>query len=448
MKIYDTLSRKIKSLNIQKDRQTKLFVCGPTVYDFSHLGHAKTYTQFDFIVKYLRHLGLDVYYLQNITDIDDKIIARANDRGENWQNIARRYEEIYQQDMRNLHNTAVTEYARATDHINEIVSQIQRLLDIGFAYRTSDSIYYEISKFPAYGQLSKRTETEKDDAVSRIDESNEKRGWNDFCLWKNSKPDEPSWDTDLGPGRPGWHIEDTAITEKYFGSQYDMHGGAIDLIFPHHEAEIAQMEALSGQRPLVNFWLHTGFLNINAAKMSKSLGNFKTIRDALKEYDYRVLRYLFISSHYRAAIDFSDSLLDQARQSLERIDEFTFRVDENYDDKENKPSLKKLKENIDESLKNDFNTSQALAYLFDFIKSRQSKKTGKNTWELFKSINTYLDFITLDFEIHDKKIQTLIKEREKHRKDKDFARADAIRDQLIKMGVKIYDTDQGTKYRT
>jgi cysteinyl-tRNA synthetase len=450
IKIYSTMSRKVSELTPMEEGKIKFFVCGPTVYDFPHLGHAKTYTQFDFIVKYLRWRGFEVNYLVNITDIDDKIIQRAKDRNIGWRELADEFEKIYKDDMAALHNTAVTKYARATDYIENIVSQVQRMLDKGLAYCTPDnSIYFEIAKFGGYGKLSGRTELRKDDGVSRIDNSDQKRGWNDFCLWKASKEGEPSWDTPLGKGRPGWHIEDTAITETEFGPQYDIHGGAIDLIFPHHEAEITQMESVSGKEPLVRYWMHTGFLNIGSEKMSKSLGNFKTIRDILKAYDYRVLRYLFIGNHYRAAIDFSEAALEQAKNSLARIDEFIFnKVDVNFDDAADEAAVEEAKAKFHEALANDLNTPQAFAVLFEFIRAQNMKeKSGRRTFEFLSQINSFMDFMKFDQEKSDAFIEALIAERNAARAAKDFAKSDEIRDRLLAMGVKIYDSKEGTKYR-
>jgi len=448
--IYSTMTRKVTELVPMEAGKIKFFVCGPTVYDFPHLGHAKTYTQFDFIVKYLRWIGFEVNYLQNITDLDDKIIKRSADRNIDWRDLTAEFEKIYIDDMAALHNTAVTKYARATDYIENIVNQTQRMLDKGLAYRTPDgSIYFEIAKFGDYGKLSGRTELKENDSVSRIDTDDQKKGWNDFCLWKASKENEPSWDTPLGKGRPGWHIEDTAITEVEFGPHYDIHGGAIDLIFPHHEAEITQMESIAGA-PLVRYWMHTGFLNINSVKMSKSLGNFKTIRDILKAYDYRTLRYFFISNHYRAAMDFNDAALEQAKNSLSRIDEFIFnKVDVNFDDAVDEAAIEEAKAKFHEALSSDLNTPQAFAVLFDFIRSQNMKeKSGRRTFEFLSQINSFADFMKFDQTKSDAFIESLIAERNAARAAKNFSKSDQIRDRLLSMGVKIYDTKEGTKYRT
>ncbi len=332
LKVYNTLSRKKEILKPRAPRQTrgkqkiKLFVCGPTVYDAAHIGHARTYIAFDVIVKYLRQNGYNVFYLQNITDIDDKIINRAKEKNIAPEKLARRFEKEYLDDIKSLKINGVTKYARATDHIKEIIGQVTRLIKKGCAYKIEDGIYYDISKFKGYGKLSKRTILQAEDGVSRIDESKDKKNKGDFCLWKLSKPGEPSWPSPWGKGRPGWHIEDTAITEKYFGPQYDIHGGGRDLIFPHHEAEIAQMEAISGKSPLVKYWLHSGFLTVNGQKMAKSLGNFITIRDFLKENSARFLRFLVVKAHYRSPIDYNEKLILQTKRGLEKIDEFIEKI--------------------------------------------------------------------------------------------------------------------------
>lgn len=448
LRVYNTISKSVETFEPLRAERVNFFVCGPTVYDYSHLGHAKTYTQFDFIVKYLRWRGFPVFYLQNITDLDDKIIKRAQEKGMGWQALAREFEDAYKQDMLALHNTAVNQFARATDYIEQIITQVQTLVDKGYAYQTSDGVYFEISKFPDYGKLSGRTDVAAEDSVSRIDESQEKRGWNDFCLWKASKPGEPSWPSPFGTGRPGWHIEDTAITESIFGPQYDMHGGAIDLIFPHHEAEIAQMESASGKRPLVRYWLHTGFLNINAMKMSKSLGNFKTIRDVLGMHDYRTLRFFFIGSHYRTTIEFNEAVLEQAKNSIKRIEEFTFNIDPAYDDVEAEGDIAELKSKVIEALDEDFNTPRAFAALFDFIRNQNARgKSGRRVREILHELNQFLEIMNFEEDTLDAEIQALIDQRQTFRAAKDFKKSDEIRDKLTEMGIQVYDTKEGVRWR-
>lgn len=452
LRIYNTLTGEKDNFEPITGKKVNVFVCGPTVYDFSHLGHAKTYTQFDFIVRYLKYSGYEVTYLQNITDIDDRIITRSRESNVNWKELAEKFETIYREDMESLGNTSVDRYARATDHIDQIIEQVNTLLEKGVAYKAEDGIYYEVATFPEYGKLSKRTTLREEDSVSRIDASSCKRGWNDFCLWKARKEGEPYWDSVLGPGRPGWHIEDTAITETFFGPQYDIHGGAIDLIFPHHECEIAQMEAASGKEPLVRYWMHTGFLNINSEKMSKSKGNFKTIRETLKEIDFRIIRYYLLSSHYRATVDLGMEGIEHARNSLNRVREFLFDVDVNHDDHELEPEIAKVRGQIKEALDNDFNTPECFAHIFTFIKdlNRSGNKKGKRVRKLFTDLNfIFGDIFQLDSDtaMNSEEIEKLIEERENYRQAKDYAQADQIRDQLLEKGIQIYDSPEGVRWR-
>ncbi|MEK7087598.1 MAG: cysteine--tRNA ligase, partial [Patescibacteria group bacterium] len=291
MRLLNTLTNQKEEFKPLKNRQVGIFVCGPTVYDYSHIGHARTYVIFDAIAKYLKYKGYKVKFVMNITDIDDKIIDRAKEEGKTWKEAAEFYEKEFMNDIENLSIDSVDEFARATEHIPQIIKQIKALIEKDYAYQTEDGIYFDISRFGDYGKLAKRTIEQAEDAISRIDESVKKKNKGDFALWRFSKPDEPSWPSPWLAGRPGWHIEDTAISEKYLGQQYDIHCGAQDLIFPHHEAEIAQQEAVSGRKPFVKYWLHSGFVTINGRKMSKSLKNFITIRDILKKYSAEALRF-------------------------------------------------------------------------------------------------------------------------------------------------------------
>jgi cysteinyl-tRNA synthetase len=291
IKVYNTLSGKKELLKPLKGKKINLFVCGPTVYGFMHIGNARTAIIFDCFAKYLKSQGYDVFYLQNITDIDDKIIQRAREKGVPVKDLAEAFLKEYLKDMTALHVNSVKKYAKATSYIKQIIDQIKRLQTKGFAYTLDDGIYFDISKVKDYGKLSHRTALQAEDSVSRIDYSKNKKNRGDFALWKFESPDEPSWPAPFGAGRPGWHIEDTAITEKFFGAQYDIHGGGRDLIFPHHEAEITQMEAVSGKKPMAAYWMHAGFLTMNGQKMSKSLDNFITISDFLNRYPYQQLRF-------------------------------------------------------------------------------------------------------------------------------------------------------------
>ena len=329
MEIYNTLTRKKGAFEPRKDLPTgqagkkiNMFVCGPTVYDYIHIGNARTFVVFDVVAKYLRYRGYDVNYIQNITDIDNKIIERAQKEGVDSLEYAKKYSDIFKEDMQALGVTS-PEYKNATDHIPEVIKQVQTLLDKGNAYIIeNDGIYFDLSTFPDYGKLSGRTASMADDAVSRIDDSTKKRNRGDFALWKFSQEGDPSWPAPFGDGRPGWHIEDTAITEKYFGPQYDIHGGGQDLIFPHHEAEIAQQESASGLKPFVRYWMHAGFLVNKSEKMSKSTGNFQTARELLKKYSKEVLRFYLLSNHYHSPLDYSETTMGQFQAAVQRIIEF------------------------------------------------------------------------------------------------------------------------------
>jgi len=328
IKIFNTLTKKKDLIKPIKAKKINLFVCGPTVYDFSHIGHGRFAVVFDAFVKYLRFTGLDVYYLQNITDVDDKIIQRAREREVPVKDLAKAFEKEYLKDVKALGVNAVTKYAKATNYIKEIISQVQRLEKKGVAYKIdNDGIYFNIAKFKNYGKLSRRTVGGAQDATSRIDYSVQKKNRGDFCLWKFTQQEgEPSWNSPWGKGRPGWHIEDTAITEKFFGPQYDMHGGAIDLIFPHHEAEISQMETISGKKPLVKYWMHIGFLTVNGQKMSKSLGNFIMISDFLKRFTKEQARFLISKNLWSSPLDFSASAMVEVKVALEKIEEFIRKI--------------------------------------------------------------------------------------------------------------------------
>jgi cysteinyl-tRNA synthetase len=374
MKIQNTMTGKKENFQPIHNNRINLFVCGPTVYDDSHIGHARTYIAFDVVARYLNYKGFSVFYLQNITDVDDKIIQRAAETGVSPRSLARKFEQRYLEDMRALGSTNVNYYARATEHIPEIISQIERLSELGFAYETETGIYFDESRFGGFGKLSHQGA--EDLEKHRIEPDSTKRNPGDFSLWKKRQDgEEVTWDSPWGKGRPGWHIEDTAITENYFGAQYDIHGGAMDLIFPHHEAEIAQMEAASGKKPLVRYWMHTGFLNVMGEKMAKSLGNFTTIRDMLREYEADAFRFFVLLAHYRSPIDFSEKALEQARKSLERIRQAAKIIEEQLEKaaessapEQMDPVVALARAKFLESMDNDFNTPYALRAVFDLVR--------------------------------------------------------------------------------
>jgi len=462
MKIFSTLSQKKEIINPIKNKKINLFVCGPTVYDYSHIGHARNYIAFDCFVKYLRSKKINVFYLQNITDIDDKIIARARERGVTPKDLAIAFEKEYLKDMKRIGVNSVSKYARATAHIKEIITQVKKLQEKGFAYTIDgDGIYYDISKFKNYGKLSGRTILQAEDAVSRIDYSKDKKNRGDFCLWKfNQDSSEPSWTAPFGKGRPGWHIEDTAITEKFFGSQYDIHGAGRDLIFPHHEAEIAQMEAISGKRPMAKYWMHVGFLTVNGQKMSKSLNNFIIITDILNRCSVANLRFLVIKNLWRSPVDFSESGLMEIKSLSEKIEEFlrrlkalkNIKIDRRQQSK-NQKIIKDAKTNFYNELDDDFNTPKAFAVLFEFMKTINqflddnilSKKESSEIYKFFEDINKIFGIIDYKRvnQIIPIKIKKLAKDREKFRKNQEWEKADEARKEIEKQGYVIEDKKDG-----
>ncbi|MBI2676963.1 MAG: cysteine--tRNA ligase [Candidatus Yanofskybacteria bacterium] len=457
MQIYNSLTRQKEEFVPRQGKKVNMFVCGPTVYDYSHIGHARTYISFDVIAKYLKYKGYRVKYLQNITDIEDKIIAKAKQENKEPLTLAKEFEKAYYQDVKSLGITSVYKYAPATKYIKQIVSQVKRLKEKGFAYEIpSDGFYFDLKKFPEYGKLSGRTTESAEDAVSRIDESVNKKNKGDFNLWKFSKPGEPKWKTELGEGRPGWHIEDTAITEKHFGEQYDLHGGARDLIFPHHEAEIAQMESISGKKPFVKYWLHTGFLTINGQKMSKSLGNFITIRDTLKKYSAEALRFLVLSTHYRSPIDYREEAIKSSWAGIQRIEEFLRklsnirRLEVQLLSGAGEILLETRKEFL-EAMDDDFNTPQAIAAIFKMIKelnpllaeNKVDKKSAKKIKKLFEEFNNILGIIPRKTKKTPNEILDMIDTREKLRRDKRYSEADDLRRQISSKGYQIEDTEHG-----
>lgn len=460
LRLHNTLTKKVEEFTPRESGKVSLFVCGPTVYDLSHLGHAKTYIQMDVLARVIKQNDYELFYLQNITDIDDKIIARSQEKNIDWKDLGSQFQDEYIKDMTSLNNTSVTEYAKATDYIDAITNQIQTLIEKRHAYTIdNDGIYFEISTFPDYGKLSGRSEVKKDDAQTRIDESDNKRGWNDFCLWKFSKADEPVWDAEFGAGRPGWHIEDTAITEHFFGPQYDIHGGAVDLIFPHHEAEITQMESISGKVPMVRYWVHTGFLNIDSEKMAKSTGNFYTIREVLdKGYGPMAIRLFMLQSHYRSAINFSFDNLDAAANrlhnwrnvaALRHQTHDTLRDDNEKSTDERSVSLYASAHALTEALNDDINTPAALTIIDEAFSLLNSKRLDDiHQHALIQLLETIDDVLGLELINNTKDIsddaKRLILERQHARDNKDWGKSDMVRDELLKSGIALRDSAYGT----
>ena len=432
-----------------------MFVCGPTVYDYPHIGHARTYVMFDILAKWFGHSGFKVKYIQNITDIDDKIIKRSSEEGVSFDKLARKFEKEYLRTMKMLGISSVSKYVRASDKIKNIINQIKVLMEKGFAYQIEDGIYFDISKFQDYGKLSGRTTQQAEDGVSRIDESINKKNKGDFALWKLSKSGEPAWKSPWGIGRPGWHIEDTAITEEYLGQQYDIHCGGLDLMFPHHEAEIAQQESASDKKPFVKYWLHSGLLTMNGNKMSKSLGNFVTITDVLKKYPPKALRMFFLSAHYRSPIDYKEEYLKQSEATIQRIEEFKNKlknIKSGVEDKEMNSIIEESKNNFENALNDDLNTPQALASVFELIKKINplidsgniKKKSAKKILKFLEDTNRIFGISVKDGYKIPKEIKKLSDQREKFRQEKRFSEADDLRSQITQKGYSVDDTQFGS----
>ena len=448
MEIYSTLTRDKEDFKTINQNRVNLFVCGPTVYDDAHIGHGRTYISFDTIKRYLEFKGYAVFYIQNITDVDDKIINRSKESGIPASDIARMFEKRYIEDMNKLNVTGVNLFARATDHMGEIIDQIDRLINKGFAYETDDGVYFEINKFEEFGKLSNRN-VEELESHREIAETS-KKNHQDFALWKKREgADEPTWSSPWGDGRPGWHIEDTAITEYYFGEQYDVHGGGLDLIFPHHEAEITQMEAVSGKSPMVRYWLHTGFLNVNGEKMSKSLHNFITIRDLLKDYEADTFRFFVLSTHYRSPIDFSKDSLHQSEKSLDRIRKYYELLDVDVEDEEyDCEFLLKHENSFFDSMDDDFNTPKAIAAIFRLIndtKNQLDDFSDDDKRAIKSFLNDVSDILGVSFEIQnvntgsDDLLNLVSEVRSELRANKQYDLSDKIRDKLQDLGYEIND---------
>lgn len=466
LRVYNTLSRRKEVFNPIHGNRVYMFVCGPTTYDLSHLGHARTYVAYDIIARYLRYKGYSLFYVMNITDVDDKIIKRAESLGRDPLELAREYERYFYEDMAALGIESVNLFARASEHIPEIIDLVKVLIEKGYAYETETGVYYDITKFEDLGALSHQNLEEL--KKHRIEPDPTKRNPQDFALWKKRGPEELGWDSPWGRGRPGWHIEDTAITMCYFGPQYDIHGGAIELIFPHHEAEIAQAEAATGRKPLVKYWVHTGVLKVEGKKMSKSLGNFVTIREALKKYEPEVLRFFFASSHYRSTIDFSEKKLEQAKRSLQTlrnalnsIRSLRPKPELEEDDRELEEKILRCRENFIKAMDDDFNSPYALKALFEmanevnrFVESHETinRETLKKVLEIFRELGGIFNILqkeekTVDSKIVSDLVELIIELRQKFRKAKDWQTSDMIRARLKSLGIILEDKADRTTWR-
>ncbi len=463
MFIYDTLSKKKKVFRPRDKKQVTMFVCGITPYDSPHIGNIRAFLNYDIIANYLRHKGYKLKYIQNITDIDDKIIARSQEKKLDWEKLGNQYFEELKNILKTLNIKSVDKYIKATDHIPHIIKQIKTLIKKGYAYENNGTVFFDVRKFKDYGKLSGQN-LKKLKKAERTEKDTNKKHPYDFALWKAKKLSEPSWDSPFGPGRPGWHIEDTAITEHYFGQQYDIHGGGRDLIFPHHECEIAQQESASGKKPFVKYWMHSGFVNVNGEKMSKSLGNFITVKELLEKTEPDIIRFMMLSVHYRSPIDYTSKLLEQSKSSLEKITDFSDRLKKFKPKINPKKSISCKCKTINAQIKkffsemdDDFNTPKALAALFSLINLSNSKmdkntlsETDKeNIISFLKDVENIfgIKILTKKREKISEDITDLLEARKKARKEKNWNESDKIREMLKKRGYLVKDTPQGQKLK-
>ncbi len=465
LRIYNTLTRTKEPFVPLRGRRVTMFVCGLTPQDHTHLGHAKTYIAFDVVARFLRHKGYQVLYVQNVTDIEDRIIDKMQKTGRDWKEIVSQYFGEYRTVMDKLACTSVNVYAYATDYIPEILEQIQGLLDKGFAYVAEDgSVYYDTTKFPDWGKLSGQ-KVEEHIAGARVAVDEKKRDPADFALWKAQKPGEPAWDSPWGKGRPGWHIEDTAITIHHFGPQYDIHGGATELMFPHHEAEMAQAEAYTGIKPFVKYWVHGGMLMVKGEEMHKSLGNFWATVDALKLWEPEVIRFFFLNAHYRSPIDFTPEAIEEAGRSYGRLRETVRNVDAarreapqaGKADADLKAATRKALDDFDAAMSDDINTREALAAIFEYARAANKSLeagVGKGALdpaaEAFRTFGAVLGLFreeATETGLLDGLMNLLMGLREDARKRKDFAIADRIREALASAGIVLEDTKDGVRWK-
>ena len=459
MRIYNTLTRKREDFVPIKNNKVSIYVCGPTVYDFFHIGNARVFVVFDVFRRFLEYQGYDVTYVQNFTDIDDKLINKANEEGITVSELAEKYIDEYFKDADKLGVERASCHPRATETISEIIGLIKKLFEKGYAYEVDGDVYYRTRKFHGYGKLSHQ-DIDELTSGARIEIGEKKEDPLDFTLWKKAKPGEPAWDSPWGKGRPGWHIECSAMALKYLGETIDIHAGGPDLVFPHHENEIAQSEGASG-KPFANYWMHVGYLNIDDEKMSKSLGNFFTAREVLKEYKPEVIRFFMLSVHYRSPINYSRELIEQAKSGLERlyntINDLTYYLENNGESVESADieiDFGFYKEKYIKALEDDFNTADAISILFELareintgLRKNIPVDLGKDALGLMKELGGILGILKIEKEVLEEEVEMLIEKREQARKEKDWGTADSIRDQLKEAGIILEDTPGGVRWK-
>ena len=465
MQIYNSLTRKKEEFKPIREGKAGIYACGPTVYNYFHIGNARPFITFDVLRRQLEREGYEVTFVQNFTDIDDKMIKRANEEGITVKDLADRFIAEYYIDAKALGIRPATVHPKATEHIPEIIDLISRLIQNGHAYATpSGDVYYRVSAFPGYGKLSGQNMEERETGASdRLNVETEKESPEDFALWKAQKPGEPAWESPWGMGRPGWHIECSAMSMKYLGETFDIHCGGKDLLFPHHENEIAQSEGATG-KPYVHYWMHNGFINVDNQKMSKSLNNFFTVRDIAKEYDLEAVRLFMLSAHYRSPINFSRDQIEAANASLNRLytarNSILFQIENSEDRPLNEAEsafvqrLEAYEKKFDESMDDDMNTADALGAIFEMVKDANvsvtqgtSKEAARSALKSLEAVCDVLGLLTKKEDALPEEIAQMVNERAEARKNKDWARSDELREVITKAGYILEDTKQGQKVR-
>ena len=466
MKIYNTLTRKKEEFTPIEPNKVRMYVCGPTVYNYIHIGNARPMIVFDTVRRYMEHKGYEVNYVSNFTDVDDKIIRKANEEGVTADEIAKRYIMECKKDMEGLNVRPATKHPLATEEIGGMIDMIQELIEKGHAYEKNGTVYFRTRSFKEYGKLSHKNldDLQSGNRSLLVSGEDEKEDPLDFVLWKPKKEGEPSWPSPWGDGRPGWHIECSVMSKKYLGDQIDIHAGGEDLVFPHHENEIAQSESANGKE-FAHYWMHNAFLNIDNKKMSKSLGNFFTVRDIEAKYDLQVLRFFMLSAHYRSPLNFSADLMTAAKNGLDRIHTAVSRLtnlasqaDGDWKEGEKEAiqaPLQVLAAKFDEAMDDDFNTADAISVIFEIVKLANTAVTEESSKaaveEVRKQILSLCDIMGIHGEVKeellDSEIEALIEERSAARKAKNFARADEIRNELLEKGIILEDTRQGVTWK-